>query len=129
MSTGIWMPMAITGATILVMAAVWVPFLVVARRGQRLLATGVAAQAVVEAMADTGMSVNEQPVVSFVLSVRAADGRAYRVTHRQTLPRLPMGLVVPGVVLPVKVDRERSERVRIDWAAWRPVPAPYPYHA
>ncbi|MGN9840273.1 hypothetical protein ACTMTI_19325 [Nonomuraea sp. H19] len=122
MGTAMWMSMAIVGGTTLMLACVGLPFLIVARNGQRLLATGIAAQAVVESMADTGMTVNGQPVVSFVLAVRTDDGQAYRVTHRQSLPRIPMGVVAPGVTVPVKVDRQRRERVRIDWASWRPAP-------
>jgi hypothetical protein len=116
------MSVAITGGTMLILACVGLPFLIVARNGQRLLATGIPALAVVESMADTGVTVNNQPLVSFLLTVRTQDGQAYQVTHRQTLPRIPMGMVLPGVTLPVKVDRERRDRVRIDWAAWRPAP-------
>ncbi|MGP4097664.1 hypothetical protein [Nonomuraea sp. KM90] len=123
MSTGIWLSVAITGGTMLILACVGLPFLIIARNGQRLLATGIPAQAVVESMGDTGMTVNGQPVVAFVLGVRLEGGQAYRVTHRQSLPRIPMGVVAPGAVVPVKVDPQRPERVRIDWAAWRPMPA------
>ncbi|MCK2216389.1 DUF3592 domain-containing protein [Actinomadura sp. ATCC 31491] len=126
MSTGIWMAAAIAGGTLLVTAGVWAPFLVAARNGRRLLATGIPTRAVVEAVADTGMSVNERPVASFTLAVRGQDGEVYRVRHRQTLPRIPFGVLAPGAVLPVRVDRERPERVRIDWASWRPAPAPSP---
>ncbi|MEU1725080.1 DUF3592 domain-containing protein [Nonomuraea sp. NPDC048881] len=127
MTTGILLAVAITAGTTLITAAVGVPFLIMARNGQRLLATGIPAQAVVESMADTHMSVNDQPVVSFGLVVQPHEGPAYRVAHRQTLPRIPMGLVVPGAVLPVKVDPARPDRVRIDWAAWRPSPADAPW--
>ncbi|MGI5289684.1 hypothetical protein ACQEVF_40970 [Nonomuraea polychroma] len=122
MSTGIWMSLAITGGTFLILACVGLPFLIIARNGQRLMATGVPAQAVVESMDDTGVTVNGQPLVSFLLTVRMADGMAYQVTHRQSLPRIPMGVVAPGATVPVKVDAQRRERVRIDWASWRPAP-------
>lgn len=120
-STGLWMSLAISGGTMLILACVGLPFLIAARNGQRLLATGVPAQAVIVSMADTGVTINNQPLVSFLLMVRTQDGQSYEVTHRQSLPRLTMGAVVPGVTLPIKVDRERRDRVRIDWAAWRPV--------
>lgn len=122
MSTGIWMSLAITGGTMLILACVGLPFLIIARNGQRLMATGIPAQAVVQSMADTGVTVNGQPLVSFVLGVRMPDGQAYQVTHRQSLPRIPMGVVAPGATIPVKVDPQRRDRVRIDWASWRPMP-------
>ncbi|MER7504386.1 DUF3592 domain-containing protein [Nonomuraea pusilla] len=114
------MTLVIVSCTLLISVGVWLPFLVVAHNGRRLLATGLPAQAVVESMADTGMSVNHRPVVSFVLQVRLPSGETYRVTHRQSLPRIPMGVVATGTVLPVKVDPQRYERLRIDWFAWRP---------
>ncbi|MFI7133228.1 hypothetical protein ACIBQ1_46655 [Nonomuraea sp. NPDC050153] len=116
------MSVAITGATMLILACVGLPFLIAARNGRQLLATGIAAQAVIESMADTGVTINGQPLVSFVLGVRLPGGQVHRVTHRQSLPRLPMGMVVPGAVVPVKVDQQRRDRVRIDWASWRPAP-------
>jgi hypothetical protein len=116
------MSMAITGATMLILACVGLPFLIASWNGRQLLATGVAAQAVIESMTDTGVTINGQPLVSFVLGVRTQDGQVHRVTHRQSLPRLPMGMVVPGAVVPVKVDPQRRDRVRIDWASWRPAP-------
>ncbi|MFF4618486.1 hypothetical protein [Nonomuraea jabiensis] len=122
MGTGLWMSMAITGVTMLVLACVGLPFLIASWTGRQLLATGIAAQAVIESMADTGVTINGQPLVSFVLGVRTQDGQVHRVTHRQSLPRLPMGMVVPGAVVPVKVDPQRRDRVRIDWASWRPTP-------
>lgn len=119
-TSGIILGIAITGGTFLILACVALPFLIAAKRARKLLATGIPAQAVVESMTDTGMTVNGQPVVNFALNVRLDGGETYRVTHRQSLPRIPMGIVVPGVTVPVKVDRERRERVRIDWASWRP---------
>ncbi|MGV9379727.1 hypothetical protein ACWDRB_28165 [Nonomuraea sp. NPDC003707] len=122
MGTGLWMSMVITGVALLVLACVGLPFLIASWTGRQLLSTGIAAQAVIESMADTGVTINGQPLVSFVLGVRTQDGQVHRVTHRQSLPRLPMGMVVPGAVVPVKVDPQRRDRVRIDWASWRPAP-------
>ncbi|MEU6789000.1 DUF3592 domain-containing protein [Nonomuraea angiospora] len=122
MGTGLWMSMVITGVAILVLACVGLPFLIASWTGRQLLSTGIAAQAVIESMADTGVTINGQPLVSFVLGVRTQDGQVHRVTHRQSLPRLPMGMIVPGAVVPVKVDPQRRDRVRIDWASWRPAP-------
>ncbi|GAA5067029.1 hypothetical protein HNP84_001056 [Thermocatellispora tengchongensis] len=119
---GILMAVAITGGTLLILACVGLPFLIASRNARRLLTEGVSAQAVVESMADTGVTVNGQPVVSFALEVRPEHGAAYRVTHRQSLPCIPMGMVVPGVTLPVRIDPQRPARLRIDWSAWRPAP-------
>lgn len=118
---GMLMALLITGGTTLILAGVGFPFLIRSRNAQRLLVTGLPAQAVVETMSDTGMTVNGRPVVSFGLTVRITGTPPYHLSHNQALPRVPMGMVAPGAVLPVKVDPVRHERVRIDWAAWRPV--------
>jgi hypothetical protein len=76
---------------------------------------------VIETMSDTGMTVNGRPVVSFGLTVQITGTPPYRLSHSQSLPRVPTGMVVPGAVLPVKVDPSRHDRLRIDWSAWRPV--------
>ncbi|MBA2892765.1 hypothetical protein [Nonomuraea soli] len=119
-STGIIMAIAITLGTTLILALVGLPFLLGALRGRQLLTSGLPRQAEIEYMGDTGVTVNGQPMVSFGLIVHQPEGAAYRVTHRQTLPRIPMGLIVPGAVVPVRVDPQRGDRVHIDWAAWRP---------
>lgn len=122
MSITVLLPALIAGGTILILACAGLPFLIAMQRSQRILATGVRAPAVVESMEDTGVTVNGRPLVSFGLVVRPADGQPYRLVHRQTLPRVPMGVVAPGVTVPVKVDPSRPRRLRIDWACWRPVP-------
>lgn len=63
--SGILMAVAITDGTMLVLAGVGLPFLINAKKAQRLLAVGLPARAVVDSMADTGMTVNGRPVVSF----------------------------------------------------------------
>ncbi|NRQ39367.1 hypothetical protein HII36_47225 [Nonomuraea sp. NN258] len=121
-TSGILLAVLITGGTTLILACVGLPFLIASQRAHRLLANGIAATAVIDDMSDTGMTINGQPVVGFTLSVRLGDGETYRAAVRQSLPRIPMGVVVPGAQVPVKVDRQRRDRVRIDWMAWRPSP-------
>jgi hypothetical protein len=118
---GMLMAVLITGGTALILAGVGLPFLIRSRNAQRLLATGRPAQAVIETMSDTGMTVNGRPVVTFGLTVRITGTPPYHLSHRQSLPRVPTGTAVPGAVLPVKVDPARHDRLRIDWSAWHPV--------
>ncbi|MEV0588251.1 hypothetical protein [Nonomuraea sp. NPDC050310] len=123
-TTGIVMAVAITAGTTIILLAVGLPFLLASIRGRQLLTTGLPREAEVESMGDTGVTVNGQPLVSFGVLVRPGDAAPYRVTHRQTLPRIPMGLIVPGAVVPVRVDPANAARVHIDWAAWRPAFGP-----
>lgn len=80
-----------------------------------LLDNGVRADAVVLSMRDTGVTVNDRPVVAFELEVHPAHGDAYRVAHRDSLPRLLVGAVLPGAHLSVLIDPHDRGRVLIDW--------------
>ncbi|MDP9862076.1 MULTISPECIES: hypothetical protein [Streptosporangium] len=82
-----------------------------------LLTGGLPAEADILAMADTGMTVNDSPVAQFRLEVRTGTAEPYVVDHRQTLPGLPAGAVLPGRRVPVRVDPADARRLAIDWAA------------
>ncbi|GAA5081048.1 hypothetical protein HNP84_001937 [Thermocatellispora tengchongensis] len=89
-----------------------------------LLTGGVPASAVILAMRDTGVTINDQPMVVFDLEVRREGADAYRVSHREPLPRLLVGAVLPGAHLPVRLDPADPARLTIDWqrAASHPTP-------
>lgn len=84
---------------------------------QELVGTGVPATALVTGMRDTGTSVNDQLVVAFDLRVQPAGGAPYEVGHRQILPRLLMGAVLPGRVVQVWTDPANPQRLVIDWSS------------
>jgi hypothetical protein len=80
---------------------------------QRLMATGLVAQATVQTVRDTGLTVNENPQVEFELLV-SVDGRApYPVIHRQVVSRLVIGNFQPGTSIPIRVDPADRTRVLI----------------
>ncbi|WP_371783748.1 hypothetical protein [Streptosporangium subroseum] len=84
---------------------------------QDLIGAGVPARALVTSMRDTGTTVNDQVVVAFDLQVQPAGGPPYAVSHRQILPRLLMGAVLPGKLLQVWSDPVDTRRLTIDWSA------------
>ncbi|MBG0815510.1 hypothetical protein [Planomonospora sp. ID82291] len=86
------------------------------RGNDDLLAGGVPAAAVVLSMRDTGMTVNDQPLVGFELEVRPEGAAPYRVAHRETLPRLLVGAVLPGSALSVRIDPADPRRLAVDWS-------------
>ncbi|WP_157255198.1 hypothetical protein [Nonomuraea typhae] len=121
---GLIISVTVTVIVLLVMGFIFLPVVKNMQAGKRILQTGVPAQAMIEQLGETGITVNNQPMVEFGLRVRHADGREYGVTHRQILPRLMMGMVTIGVVVPVKVDVAQPEKVVIDWSAVRPAHSP-----
>ncbi|GAA2876696.1 hypothetical protein GCM10010517_37940 [Streptosporangium fragile] len=88
------------------------------RGNDDLLDGGVPATAVVVSMRDTGMTVNDMPMVAFELEVRGEGTAPYRVPHRETLPRLLVGAVLPGTLLAVMVDPVNPNRLTVDWGAF-----------
>lgn len=80
-----------------------------------LLRTGLPATALVQDLSDTGMTVNDRPMVRFDLEVRRPGAPPYLVRHRETVPRLIVGGVFPGSVLAVRVDPADPARLTIDW--------------
>ncbi|WP_188192324.1 hypothetical protein [Nonomuraea sp. SYSU D8015] len=82
---------------------------------QDLLVSGVPASAVILSMRDTGVTVNDLPVVGFELEVRREDGEVYRVAHRETMPRLLVGAILPGAHVPVRLDPANPSRLAVDW--------------
>jgi hypothetical protein len=84
---------------------------------QDLIGTGVPARALITSMRDTGTTVNDQVVVVFDLQVQPAGGPPYAVSHRQILPRLLMGAVLPGKLVQVWSDPVDTQRLTIDWSA------------
>ncbi|WP_157530001.1 hypothetical protein [Microtetraspora niveoalba] len=84
---------------------------------QELIGAGVPSRALITAMRDTGTMVNDQVVVAFDLRVQPAGGPPYAVSHRQILPRLLMGAVLPGRTVQVWADPVNPRRLAIDWSA------------
>ncbi|MBJ7291837.1 hypothetical protein [Williamsia sp.] len=74
-------------------------------QAQTLMATGVVGQATIGGIRDTGMTVNENPVVELDLQVTSPNvPNPYPVTHRQMINRLQVPQLQPGTTVQVRVD-------------------------
>ena len=74
-------------------------------QAQALMATGVVGQATIGAVRDTGMTVNDNPVVELDLQVTSPSVPApYPVTHRQMINRLQVAQLQPGASVQVRID-------------------------
>ena len=76
--------------------------------------TGMAASAEVLEVWDTGVRLNDNPVVGFRLRVTLEDGTSYEAETRNVVSVVHIPQVQPGAVLPVKVDPEDHARVALD---------------
>ena len=70
-------------------------------------------KALINAIRDTGMTINEDPVVEFQLNVTDSDGSVYALLHSQIVSRLRVGAMQPGAEVSVRIDPADRERVLI----------------
>lgn len=80
---------------------------------KRIRRVGQSAEALVLSISDTGMTVNDNPVVAFRLEVRPATGTPYEVETRGLVGRLDVPQVQPGAVLPVAIDPRDPKKVAL----------------
>jgi hypothetical protein len=68
--------------------------------------------AVINAIRDTGMTVNENPSVELDLTV-TADGFSYEITHTQIVSRLQVGQLQSGATVNVRIDPNDQSKLLI----------------
>src|SRR4051794_37112835 len=81
--------------------------------------TGLAAKAVVLRIADTGMTVNDDPVAWLDLEVRPDAGAAFQARTKCLIPRLDVPQFQPGCTVPVRYDPADRARVAVDVYTYR----------
>ena len=79
-----------------------------------IVAIGTSATAKIVRLVDTGTTINQDPVVEFVLEVRPGEGGPYEAHSKALISRLEVPQFQPGRVVPVKVDPKDARRVAID---------------
>jgi hypothetical protein len=80
----------------------WVRRMVMPNR--QLLTTGEPAQAKILRFWDTGMTVNDNPMVGFLLEVYPANRTPYQVETKAMISRLSIGGLQQGAMVAVRVD-------------------------
>lgn len=85
-----------------------------ARANQQLLMTGEPAQATVMQLQDTGMLVNNNPMVQLVLDINSATHGSYQVAVRTLVPMIKLAQVQPGMSVGVKIDPTNKANVAVD---------------
>jgi hypothetical protein len=76
--------------------------------------TGYAAHAEVLEIWDTGVRLNDNPVVGFRLLVMLDDGTTYEARTKNVVSVVHIPQVQPGAVLPIKIDRNDRQLVALD---------------
>lgn len=76
--------------------------------------TGTAATARVLQIFDTGMTLNNDPVVRFRLEVYPTEGEPFEAETKAVIGRLDIPRIQPGAQLQVKYDGNDHTRVALD---------------
>jgi hypothetical protein len=86
---------------------------------RELKKSGTPAEALILRIWDTGIIVNDDPVVGFLLEVRPAGRRSYQARTKFLISRLDVPRIQPGTVVPVRIDPRDRERVALDIYEYR----------
>src|SRR5437773_4328566 len=80
---------------------------------------GVSAKADVLQIWDTGMTLNHDPVVGFLLRVYPDNGASFEAKTKAPISRLDVPRVQPGSHVPVVYDPKDPQRVALDMYRYR----------
>jgi hypothetical protein len=81
---------------------------------RRIRAVGVSAPATVVQIWDTGVTVNDDPVVGFLLDVKPEGQAPFQAKTKALVSRLAVPRVQPGAQLKVMYDPKDTTRVALD---------------
>ncbi len=84
------------------------------KEARLIRASGVPAEATVVQIWDTGVTVNQDPVVGFLLEVKPENQAAFQAKTKALVSRLAVPRVQPGARLRVFYDPKDTTRVAID---------------
>jgi hypothetical protein len=80
-----------------------------------LQGTGIAAEATIQKIWDTGITVNQDPVIGMEVEVQPSEGQAWRATIPKSLiSRLDIPRFQPGQRVSVRYDPHDTSRVALD---------------
>jgi hypothetical protein len=106
-----WLPIGITSLTFSIL---WVTIFGPMLRNRRILKTGESASARVLQMFETGVTVNDSPMVKLEVEVTPQRGSTYVTTTRVLVSRLNPMMYGPGTIVAVKIDPRDSMQIVID---------------
>jgi hypothetical protein len=83
-------------------------------QAKELRKTGTPAQAKILKIADTGWTVNDDPVISFILEIYPVEAAPYNAQTKIVISRIHVPQFQPGAIVPVRIDPQNAARVSLD---------------
>lgn len=103
----------VVGVVVVVMGLVFVPMLLGSMRRQKLMQTGVSANAQILSVWQTGMYVNEQPQIGMKLLVNPPNGQPFEAETKMVVSLIQIPQFQPGQMVEVKYDPAKPNEVAI----------------
>jgi phosphate/sulfate permease len=107
----LWIAIGILG---LIFTYMWFMFLRDMWRTRRVLKQGDPGRARVLRMFETGITINDNPMVQLEMEVTPQRGPTYIATSKTVVSRLNPMMYGPGTVVAVKIDRQDPQLVVVD---------------
>ena len=83
-------------------------------QAKELHATGILAEAKILEIEDTHWTVNDDPVVLFLLEVHVEGKEPYQAKSKIVISRVKIPQFQPGAVVPVRIDPQDASRLSLD---------------
>lgn len=83
------------------------------QKAQMLMASGIVGQATIDAVNDTGVTVNENPQIELALTVTVPGKEPYKASLTQVVSRLAIAGFQPGSTVPVRVSPDDPQVLMI----------------
>jgi hypothetical protein len=83
------------------------------QKAQMLMTTGIVGQATIDAVNDTGVTVNDNPQIELALTVTVPGRDPYQASLTQVISRLTIASFQPGTTVPVHVSPDDPQVLMI----------------
>jgi hypothetical protein len=83
------------------------------QKAQMLMASGIVGQATIDAVNDTGVTVNDNPQIELALTVTVPGKDPYQASLTQVVSRLAIAGFQPGSTVPVRVSPDDPQVLMI----------------
>jgi uncharacterized protein DUF3592 len=83
-------------------------------QAKELQKTGRPAEALILEISDTGWTLNDDPVVAFLLEVHPDGKQSYQARTKIVISRVHIPQFQPGATVPVRIDPKEPKRVSLD---------------
>lgn len=108
-----YLPIIIIVVVVVILAIVFLPMLRGSMRSSKLMQTGVSAPAQILKVWQTGMTINDQPQIGFLLQVQPANGAPFQAEAKKVVSMIQIPQFQPGGMLEVKYDPANPKEVAI----------------